>query len=299
MVRADDSRRTGQFKEAISSYREVIQILEGSGSAAMQLTSALNSLGMTYDDLGQLENAEQSYRRALQVIEAFSGLHTVPRGQVLVNFSGVYFHRGQFDKAEKLIEEGLTIYYDLLPANSVIIAVARGCLAQALLGESKYEEAASMVEQALLAFNQRPIEDGGYYGLCLNTKGTVRWHQGRLAEAAESFEQSIAATELERGKDNPRLIYPLNNLAVARERAGLPEEAGALLSRAMEITKSNLGIDHPMYGELLMNYAECLGAEGHKSRARKLKLRAAAILKASFWNTGAGLVVDVSSLRAK
>jgi tetratricopeptide (TPR) repeat protein len=294
---ANDLRQTGQYQAAVTRYREVIKILDSSGLEPLQLTSALNSLGMTYDDLGQYADAEKNYRRALQVIEVRSGMHSVSRAQVLVNFSGVYFHRGQLTKAETLIREALTIYSDLLPADSMITAVARSCLAQALLQQSHYEEAATVADQALAAFDKKPIERGGYYGICLNTKGSVRWLQRRPAEAVELFEQSVAAMELERGKESPQLLYPLNNLAVARERAGRPEEAVALLSRAMEITRTNLGAEHPIYGDLLMNYANCLSAAGHKAEAKKLKVRAAAILKANSLNTGAGFAVDVSALR--
>jgi tetratricopeptide (TPR) repeat protein len=296
IVRANVLQHEGKFRESVDPYRSAIKILEGLGSDALQLASALNSLAMTYDDLGQLENAEHYYGRALKAAEGAAGAHSVSRAQVLVNLSCVYIHRGQYAKAEKIQREAIAIYSDLVPSDNLPLGVAWTCLAQALLGEGSFEEAASTVDQAIETFEKEPINQS-LLCMSLNTKGAVRWAQGRKEEALGLFERAVGT--FDQRSEDLMLLYPLNNLAAAKQKAGQNGEAAKVLHRAVLLAENKLGTNHPLCGQLLMNYADSLKSAGRKNEAKKTKARAEAILKESGVATGSGLKVDVSALRMK
>jgi tetratricopeptide (TPR) repeat protein len=299
MEKGNALSQAGNYPEAVVAFREAVQILERSESQLVSLASALNSLATAYDDLGRTLEAEQYYRRALAVIEKASGQHSLGRAQILVNLSCVGLHQEQFAKAEKNLREAVAIYIELVSPDDPLLAIARSCLARALLGSGALEEAATLIDQALAVLEKETDRHDGYYGMTVNNKGTLRWAQGRRDEAMLLFKRSLAALELEKGPDNPIVLYSLNNLAVAQFRDGHTKEAAALLSRAVLIAETHLGTDNPLYGQLLKNYAECLRKTGRKAEAKSIEVRAADLLKASAQNTGTGYTVDVSALRAK
>ena len=292
-------RHSGKYAEAEAFYREAVKFSEPPQSEPLHLSSALNSLGMTYEDLNRTSEAEQCYRRALTTIEEALGLRSIARAQIFVNLSGVYLHKGQYAKAADLLNQALSIYDGLVPPGSMLIALARTCLGEALLHQGLIEEAASVTEKAreVLQAEQDPRE--GYYGMCLNNLGAIRRSQGREEESIELFKQSLTILEQDRGIDNPIIIFPLNNLGTSYQRINRTKDAEFTLARALAIAEASLGTAHPVYGTVLLNYSQCLKKMGRKAESRRFETKASAIMKADRRITGADFTVDITSLRAK
>jgi tetratricopeptide (TPR) repeat protein len=298
MEKGNNLSRAGNFSESLVAFREALAILDRSESGPIPLVSALNSLATAYADMDRPLEAEQYYRRALEVVEKAGGRHSVSRAQILVSLSGIYLVRKQFDLAEEKLREALALYADLVPPDSPVLAVARNCLGEVLRWQGSLEEAATLIDQALVVLKTDTTREG-LYGTALNNKGAVRWAQGRRDEAILLFQQSLAALELDKGPLHPKLLYSLNNLAVAEFQARHMKEAAALFSRAVLIAETHLEPDNSLYGGILGNYANCLKKMGRKAEARNLADRASLVLKASERNTGTGFTVDISALRPK
>jgi tetratricopeptide (TPR) repeat protein len=300
MDRGNELRRTGNYTEAADAYREAVRIAEQPGSPPLQLASALNSLGVAYDDLGRLSDAENQYRRALATIEGIAGRQSVSWAQTLVNMSGVYLHRGELAKAEAMLRDALATY-SRLPSSvdRLLLAEAQSCLTETLLDKGEYKEAEQLANQALAVFEKVPERGDGYLGTGFNNLGVVRRYQGRHEEAIQLFERSVATFEAYTGFEHPVLIRPLNNLGVAYTQMGRGHDAEDAFRRAVLIAEKQLGTAHPVYGTILMNYAQCVKKAGRKAEAKTLETRAKAVLRDSARVAGTGMTVDVSAFRQK
>jgi tetratricopeptide (TPR) repeat protein len=304
MEKGNALRHTGNYREAAVAFQQVVNALGGSESQRHDYASALNALATMEDDLGQPLEAERHYRHALEVVEEANGMRSVSRAQILVNLACNYLHRSQLAPAERILREVLALYSELessgdLKPGSRLVAVARSCLGAVLLWQGSLDEGTRMIGQSLAVMERDTTEHDGLYGMTINNMGSARWSQGRRDEATTLFEQAVAVIEVEGGAENPKLVYPLNNLAFARSSSGRQEEAVTLYRRAVLIAQTHLGPTNPLYGQTLMNLATCLKKSGHKAEAKNMEQRATVVLKDSGRVTGAGLTVDIVSLRAR
>lgn len=299
MNRGNDLWQAGNAGEALVPYRAALRLAEQSGSEPLRVASALNGIATAEDDLDRLSDAEQHFRRALDIVERAAGKMSVSRAQVLVNLSGVYARRGQSPEAEAMLREAIALYSELVPGDNLQAAIARSCLAEALLRRGDYKAAESLVTDSLAVFENKSEPRQGYVGMGYNNLGTVRRFQGRDKEALQLFDRALARLEADMGPTHPVLIYVLNNQASEYVRVGRIGEALPVFRRALSIAESHLGTAHPLYGTILGNYSQSLKKSGHKAEAKELEARAHAVLQDSARRNGSGATVDVSAFRPR
>jgi tetratricopeptide (TPR) repeat protein len=271
----------------------------GQSPDALSDAMAMAKRAKAYDQSGQLREAGESYRQALFAIESAGDSQQVPRAQLLVALADVYMKDGLFARAERRLREAIQIYSGRVPADSVLLGVAKNELAQALYFQRNYDQALVLVDEALAIFAEQQEDREGNFAIALNNKGAIRWRQGERQEAVGLVKRSLALLEPLKGPSASALIYPLANLAAAARKTGKVEEAATLYARAVSIAASGLGLQHPVYAGMLLDYSECLRAAGRKSEAKSLQLRAQDILKENSLRTGSAFTVDASELAGR
>lgn len=299
IARGNALRHEGHYAQAAVTFEEAVQMAERADSQPLQLASSLNALAIAKSDLGRILESENYYERALLAAEKAAGLRSVSRAQILVGLCSDYLLGGEFARAEKKLREAVAIYSELVPPDSMLLAMARTSLAEALLWQGALKEADTLMSEVMGAIEKSPSQHDDFYGIALNNKGTIRWAQGRKKEAIDLFRQSLEFLEQRRGIQSPILINSLNNLACVELKTGHSEEAAALMSRAITIAETYLAADDGVYGGLLSNYATCLKKSGRKAEAKVMEARAGVVLKESDRRTGTGFRVDVSALRGR
>src|SRR6186713_859517 len=66
-------REQRRLDEAQKNYLAAVSAAQQFGSGDTRLATSLNALALTYHELGRYEDAERSYREALQIWETASG----------------------------------------------------------------------------------------------------------------------------------------------------------------------------------------------------------------------------------
>ena len=108
-AKAEALHDEGKLKEAVALYREVIEELEESGSDG-EASAARSSLAMALAKLGEHEEAEVAFKKALDYYKK-----KYPEGHpytaaILNNLAGVQKLRGDRDGAERSFVEALEIF---------------------------------------------------------------------------------------------------------------------------------------------------------------------------------------------
>jgi tetratricopeptide (TPR) repeat protein len=298
MQRGETLETAARYQEAASVYRQASQLAESFGPGDPRAVFAINSLAATYTQMGRLLDAEHEYRRALLILEQTSGKKSLNYAVVLSGIGSIYTDERRTGEAMEVLHESLAILTSLLPRGDARIAVVQNYLAQALLSRGDYQEAESLLNEALKILekdSERRID----FALTLSNIGIVRHLQDRNQEAIVVFNESIPLLESSVGVDHPILLKILNNQAVAYTDAGRTEEADVTFRRALEIARSRLGTDHPSYGAVLNNYADFLRRTGRGREAKAMASHATAILKAAARRNGLGSTIDKSSFKYK
>jgi tetratricopeptide (TPR) repeat protein len=291
MQRGQRLERDANYSKAAAAYRDAVRIARG-----QQLVVALNSLGLTYEEMGRFPDAERHFRHALAVLEE-GGNNKPDHALLLTNLALLYREAGQTTKSETLLRQAIVIETDALPPGDARLTLARAALAESVLIDGRHEEAERMLQEALAVFEEQPERWRQEIGTVLGDIGVVREFQGRNNEAIQLLRQAIAIHEGELGPTHPILIRPLINLARVQAAAGRQDEADAIFRRAVAIAEQRLGPEHPAYGDVWMRYARFLRATGRKREAKLLEARVRGVRQETARRDGVGLAVDASAFR--
>ncbi len=181
-------RILGEPDEAESVLDELVaeQRLLG---PSRQLAQALMTRGVVYNRTGRLDLAEAGHREALEVAEAVGDQEL--SGRILQNLSIVLGDRGDFLRADELLDLAVLAYQDAgrermpgeLYAGKANLRMDRGELV----------EARGYLEEALQAF--REIGDRRNEAMMLNNTGYLLREMGRLEEAEGYHLRSLEIRE--------------------------------------------------------------------------------------------------------
>ena len=191
--------REGDASASIGHFNDAL-------ARAPELPDALNGLGLAYEALGQLDLAEQSFRRAIELEPRNGWAHN--------NLGVLYLSSGKLEPAAAELEASL--------AGDGDHTSARINLALVHARQGDREAAIAELEQVLTT---RP----GHAGACFNL-GVLLADAGDDSNALVYFERAIDS--------RPDYALAHFRLGVVLSRLGRPVEAEVHLGRALELDDS-------------------------------------------------------------
>jgi len=196
-----------------------------------------NQLGLALVDKGQIDEAIEQYKRALQSNPAYS---------VSYNNLGIALaQKGQLDEAIEQYQKALEInpaFYECY--NNFGIALARK----------------GQVDEAIERYNKALEINPGYFE-CYNNLGNALAQKGKVDEAVEQFQKALEI--------NPNYAEGCSDLATALAKQGRQDEALALYRKAVEIDPNNAKL-HSNLGNALAQKGQVNEAIAQHETAVKL-----------------------------
>jgi tetratricopeptide (TPR) repeat protein len=163
-------------------------------------------------DPGQYDVALKLYEKALSLQKSRSALNPV----ILDNMAGIYFRKGEYQKATDLLEKALVL--------SPEYTKGRYDLSRILIAAGRWNRAAAHIDYLLLK-NEHHEE-------YLNLRGLILLRQKRFAEAIEYFRKSLSAI--------PRFNSALIGLGVAYSLSGDYDRAEMALRQANQVSPEHM-----------------------------------------------------------
>jgi tetratricopeptide (TPR) repeat protein len=194
-----------------------------------------NSLGNVARLQGKLDEARDSYERALAGFEKAPGPDHLAAMVVLDNLGITVMMQGKLDEARCFHERALAIWEKVLGPDHPATASSLDYLGRVAKEQGKLAEARNLLERAL-AIREEALGPGHpdvahpLYGL-----GKVAEAQGKLDEARRFHERALAIAEKAFGPDHPHVAFPLTGLGETLLELGMPVAAIAALERALTI----------------------------------------------------------------
>jgi tetratricopeptide (TPR) repeat protein len=218
-AQAERQRQAGRLDDAEHTYRQIldmVQAQEPSSQRQSNIATATHQLGLLAQDRGQLEQAEDWYRRSLTISE---DLGDRPGMSSSYHQLGMLAQdRGQLEQAEDWYRRSLAIDEDLgdRPGMSTSyfqlgrVAQLRGQLEQA---EDWYRRSLAIKED----LGDRPGRAHTYHQL-----GNVAYLRGQLEQAEDWYRRSLAISE-DLG-DRPWMARSYGQLGLLAEQRGQPRQ---------------------------------------------------------------------------
>lgn len=271
--------------------------------------AVLDTLGLTYASIGELETAEKLLRSAVSLR---SGGSRADRAESLNDLGSLLIRRSKLKEAEPLIREAVALRTQDEGPDAAGVADHLTNLAVARQGLGDYREAASILDRVLAiqlkvdpkgfgvleTRNQLAnllIEGGGaydralalhaqnvtdlramlgpthpYVALALNNLAHAEDETGKRTEAQQHYAEALALDRKIYGEAHPEIALMLNNLAMSESAGGALEAAEGHAREALAMRQKVLGVEHGDTVISVRNLAHILKKRGQLDEAERL-----------------------------
>jgi tetratricopeptide (TPR) repeat protein len=217
-LQGDYSLALSLFEQALAAYS--VPNTESAGAIA-----ASYNLGVVTADLGDFNDAEAFYLRA---IAAWTRLHGPEHPFIaygLVALGDVRRGLGQYDAAKTLYERALAIRETKLGPNSLDVARVLTTLARTLLDLGETSLALERCTRAVDVWKISNAEDSQGYADALSLRAEIQARIGYLSAARASYQEALATLTRAYGPSHFALAEIKSSLALVLAASGDVAEA--------------------------------------------------------------------------
>ncbi len=278
MLISDALRQQGKFEESEVFSKKAIAILESCPDLGpLQIANALADLGATLSKQGQIEEALKAGKRALEIRQNYNSSEDhelMMLGLTMNNLAVSYSDAGNYEKAQALYKQALDIKLKIRGSNSREAVVGYNNLGYALLEQSKYDQAAELLEKSRAIAIQLDLSNTVIWQSILCNCGDAHRGQGRLKEAEIEQLEVLRLREKQKAESLHHSYHCLGTLY--RDKGEL-DKAKSYFDKALRIREQRFGKDHPKVAKTLEECAELLYKMNRAAEADKMKERAQVI----------------------
>jgi len=221
----------------------------------------MDVMGVAYQNLGLLDQAEDLIKSALEIREGLHGKSHTDTAESMNHLASVYVARTEFKKAGPIFREALAIERGFNDSSPEVADLLNN-IAQVELNTGNFDEAERLYLEAL-ALNRKLFgSDHREIATNLSNLGSVMGRQGHNERALDYFRQGMEMRRRVLGNDHPDLAYSANNIAAMLHVQGKFDEAEPYYRESREIRRKALGEDHHMYCNTSSNLALLLIDKG-------------------------------------
>ena len=222
----------------------------------------LETIGDVYRNLGLIEEATTSLRRAVDLRRATPGTRDEDLAQSMSSLATVLQDAGALDRSEELFRDVLEIRERLHGRRHRSIAGALNNLALVLTEKGDLAGAELMLREALELRRSLFGDEHQLVAATMNNLAQNLNEQGKYRECEPLYREALALGERRLGPDHPTIAAYLNNLAIVLRHLGELDEAEAFRRRSTELARKLYGDEHPRVAADLNNLGSLLRSKG-------------------------------------
>lgn len=293
---AKNAFKNGRYGEAIRLYENAI--------AQIKETEESDSLGTVYGALaevlfrqGRFADAEDAFKKAVQcqkgsLVELPETLETAA---LLTNFGAFYADRQNFDEADRMLTQALTMKKKL-GADQLSVSRTIAEIGILKLEQDQLKEAEPMFSQVLGIQDRELAKDDVLYAESLNNLAVLHSMKKNYALAEPLCKRALKIRESKLGLDHPSVAESLHNLGVQYLKQGRSDKAEPLWRRALAIQERTYTPDHPLLVLTLNHLGSACLSLGHFDDAISFYKRALAISERTEGGDKHNLINSVAGL---
>jgi serine/threonine protein kinase/Tfp pilus assembly protein PilF len=222
----------------------------------------LNTVGNTYEELGDNRKADDMIRQALALRKAVFGPEHPRVADSLSDLAAVLQDEDQLSEAEAMFRQALDMRRKLLGNEHRDVATSLSNLGVVLFKEGKLPEAEQAHRQALALRTKLFGDEHADVATSLHNLGNVLLMEGRNSEAETIFRQVVAMRKKLLGDEHPLLATTLGNLGTALWYENKFSEAETVYRETLAMQRKLMGDEHPDVATSLHNLACVLQSQG-------------------------------------
>ena len=234
----------GDAAGAEQAFRGAIAEAEQPGGDPLQMASSLSSLGQLKYQQKDYAQAEDCFRRALELREhALGGDHPTVISSIN-NLAALYVARGALDDAEPLLQRAMAVTIKRVEASQADLAVNLNNLVRLYVKRGDYVRAEPMLTQ-LLAMKRPLGPEHPEVAAVLVTLAKLRQSMSQPDAAERIWRRVLAVRERTLAPTDLTIAATLDGLAESCAAQGRTGEELELRERSLTIREAAQGPDHP------------------------------------------------------
>ncbi len=240
------------------------------GSEPLVAAAVYGTIGRTYLSLGRAEEAERSFRAAL---DASAPLLPPDHGDVLTAANGLATSledQSRFEEAETLYRKTLDLARAGHGVESPIAIEVLHNLANLLRKRGKSVEAQVLLQEVLDRSRRILGEENPSTLTTRKTLATIWQDTGNYDAAEAEFRDILAIQRRTLGDRAPMTLGTMNHLAMLLKARGRLDDATPLYQELIRLSREVLGPDHPDTLRNMNSYGRLLHAKGQLAEAETM-----------------------------
>jgi tetratricopeptide (TPR) repeat protein len=234
----------GDAAGAEQAFRGAIAEAEQPGGDPLQMASSLSSLGQLKYQQKDYAQAEDCFRRALELREqALGGDHPTVISSIN-NLAALYVARGALDDAEPLLQRAMAVTIKRVEASQADLAVNLNNLVRLYVKRGDYARAEPMLTQ-LLAMKRPLGPEHPEVAAVLVTLAKLRQSMSQPDAAERIWRRVLAVRERTLPANDTTIAATLDGLAEACAAQGRLADELEMRERSLAIREVAQGPDHP------------------------------------------------------
>ncbi len=245
----------GDAAGAEQAFRGAIAEAEQPGGDPLQMASSLSSLGQLKYQQKDYAQAEDCFRRALELREqALGGDHPTVISSIN-NLAALYVARGALDDAEPLLQRAMAVTIKRVEASQADLAVNLNNLVRLYVKRGDYSRAEPMLTQ-LLAMKRPLGPEHPEVAAVLVTLAKLRQSMAQPDAAERIWRRVLAVRERTLPANDTTIAATLDGLADACGAQGRLADELEMRERSLAIREVAQGPDHPSLPAIRTRVAE-------------------------------------------
>lgn len=256
----------GEYDAAEAVYQELLRRPEGAIPDPLH-AEILGAYGDLLYDLERSEEAEQLFRRTLDIHRDLFGDDHPDVATSLNNLGATLYLRGELEAAEEPLRQALDLRRRLLGPDHPDVATTLSTLGVLRFVRQDGDEGMALLEDALAIRRRLYGDDHPLVATTLNNLGELARRQGNLDLAVAYLTESTEISRRTHGTEHPAYADTLANLARAVQMQGDQGAAVVLHRQAVKATRRAYSGDTEKLVSTLQRLGEGLIDQGDRESA--------------------------------
>jgi tetratricopeptide (TPR) repeat protein len=236
----------------------------------------LTAMGQAYSGLGLYDPAKTLLAEA-RADQRTTSVPVESRVHTLAASGSTLYLAGNYQEAEKILNEAVAVARRELPPSSVLRSEALDDLADVEVQLERYPEAEQLCDEALAADRKRGPEQANVLARTLDSLGSAYFYSGNLPAAEAAMREALSLHLKVSGTRDVLTAQAIANLGGFLYQSGRYAEAGDVYRQALPIYRAVYGSEHPEVAALLNNMGRTSLMEGKLDEAVPLLRQALAM----------------------
>ncbi|MDX1640460.1 MAG: serine/threonine-protein kinase [Balneolaceae bacterium] len=230
-----------KLQEADSLYQKALDMYLRSIGENPNTAIVMSNYSMLQVDMGNIEEAENYQRRALEIHRNQTGEESIDVAMSIGSLAKIHLLKKEFQKADSLAQISISKFEDIYGPSHIFVAITKLTLAKSYLAQEKHDEALNLLLELNKIYQESYPTGHPRLSEPLLVMGDLYTRTGAFDKAIQTLNEAYTIRRNSYPSENWKVGEAMNAYGNALSLNGSFDEADSLLNRSYNILRDQFG----------------------------------------------------------